>query len=36
MAITSGIASPSACGQAMIRTVAVLIRACSVSLENHQ
>jgi len=31
IAITSGIASPNACGQAMMRTVAVLIKACSLS-----
>ena len=36
IAITSGIASPRACGQAMMRTVAVLIRACSLSPESHQ
>jgi len=36
IAITSGIASPRACGQAMMRTVAVRIRACSLSPENHQ
>ena len=36
MAITSGIARPRACGQAIMRTVAVRMRACSLSPASHQ
>jgi hypothetical protein len=36
IAMTSGIARPRACGQAMTSTVAVLIRACFLSPENQR